>query len=171
MVSPHIVFSSLLLLRNIPADTLNCRWYFDVASTTTDETITLAFFNRGPDGVLGNVPSLSTVIVQLSGTFKNGTAYSIQAPALPDASAVLSVSENSVYGDWQSTGYQFAGTEGGTKWVVSIHDEAHDVFGSLTFESVSRPSCLFIYAQSDDRDMRLTKMFRPHRRTWLAAQI
>jgi hypothetical protein len=118
-------------------DFLPCRWYFDVASTTTDETITVALFNRGPDGVLGNGTSLSTVMVQLSGTMRNGTAYSIQVPAALNASAVLSVSDSSVYGDWQSTGYQFAGTEGGTKWIVSIHDEAHDVFGSLTFESVS----------------------------------
>ena len=122
---------------NILTDFSACRWYFDVASTATDETITVAFFNRGPDGVLGNGTSLSTVIVQLSGTMKNGTAYSIQAPASSNASAVLSVSDSSVYGDWQSTGYQFSGTEGGTKWVVSINDEAHDVFGSLTFESVS----------------------------------
>jgi hypothetical protein len=125
-----------------PLLTLNSRWYFDVASTSsTDETITVAFFVRGPDGVLGaNMTSLGTTIVQVSGTMKNGSAYSFQTNASADATAVINVSDNSIYGDWQETGYQFAGTEGGTKWVVSMHDPEHDMFGTITFESVSNDS-------------------------------
>jgi hypothetical protein len=75
--------------------------------------------------------------VQVTGTLRNGSTYNIQSDASPDAIAVINTSDDTIYGDWQTTGYRFSGTEGGTKYIVSISDPEHDIFGSITFESVS----------------------------------
>ncbi|ORY18248.1 hypothetical protein BCR34DRAFT_596470 [Clohesyomyces aquaticus] len=113
-------------------------WYFDVASTSsTNETITIVFFERGPTGFLGNVSAASPLSVQVTGTLKNGSTYGVQAQVSPNASAVINTSDDSIYGDWQMTGFGFSGTQGGTKYVVSINNAEHDIFGSITFESTA----------------------------------
>ncbi|XP_014551657.1 hypothetical protein COCVIDRAFT_112274 [Bipolaris victoriae FI3] len=113
-------------------------WYFDVASTSSaNETITVVFFERGPTGFLGNVTTENTLSVQVTGTMKNGTVYNIQSDASANASAVINTSNNSIYGDWETTGFRFAGTEGGTKYTISINDAKHEIFGSITFESTA----------------------------------
>ena len=151
-LKPLLRPSTRILARSL-VDAWTSRWYFDVASTSSaNETITVVFFERGPTGFLGNVTTENTLSVQVTGTMKNGTVYNIQSDASANASAVINTSDNSIYGDWETTGFRFAGTEGGTKYTISINDAEHEIFGSIIFESVRQADPLMRIFEDGSRD-------------------
>lgn len=116
------------------------RWYFDVVSASTDASVTVVFYNGGPDGFI-NTYKGGPLSVQLSGTFANGTIFEI--PAVPASSAIIDHGPHqNISVEYVDSGFSFAGTSVDepahrVEYIVTIDSPAIGVKGSIIMHSVS----------------------------------
>ncbi|KAK3937747.1 Hydroxyneurosporene dehydrogenase [Diplogelasinospora grovesii] len=112
-------------------------WYFDAVSSTTNESVTIVFFENGPEGFIQ--PGPAALWASVSGSFKNGSFFSYQVPAADKA--VITQTSDTISGDWSGSGYSFDGRTRGNKseYVVTINTPAVGVAGTLTLRSKAPP--------------------------------
>jgi hypothetical protein len=108
-------------------------------SSATNESVVVVFYESTTTGFIGGIDT-SPISVSLTGTFANGTAFSIVIPADLTASAVITADANETSGNWESTGFMFEGTTTSalTQYTVSIDNADYGVLGTVTLYSVSR---------------------------------
>lgn len=112
-------------------------WWFDAVSTgPTKESITVVFYNAGPESI--GVPDQGgPLFVEISGTFDNGTQFTITSTA-PEG-AVIKSGTQGIRGDWVGSGGFFIGSDlhrRSPEYTVSINNADLGVFGEITLQSV-----------------------------------
>lgn len=117
---------------------LRRRWYFDAVSTSTIESFAIAFFNFGETTLEVPYPS-GPLVVQISGTFINGTPF-FKSVAAPGGASLVS-NDRGIASHWHGDGgdYSFAGTSlnyPNSTYTVSMDDPDAEIFGSLKLQSV-----------------------------------
>jgi len=114
------------------------RWYFDAVSTTTIESFAIAFFDFGKTTL--EVPDLGgALVVEISGTFINGTSFLKSAAATRNASFVANGRGIASHWDGEAGEYSFSGSSldaPDVTYTVSMDDPDSGVFGSLKLQSV-----------------------------------
>jgi hypothetical protein len=115
------------------------RWYFDAVSTTTIESFSIAFFDFGRTS-LDDVPDLGgALVVQVSGTFINGTSFLKAMAATRNASVVANGRGIASHWDGEAGEFSFSGSSldaPDVTYTVSMDDPDSGVFGSLKLQSV-----------------------------------
>ncbi|POS69922.1 hypothetical protein DHEL01_v211683 [Diaporthe helianthi] len=116
-------------------------WYFDVVSSTTIQSLTIAFFNFGKTTL--DLPDLGGALtVQVSGTYIDGTTFSASMAATRNASVVAN--DRGIASHWDGEGgdYSFSGSSldaSSTRYTVSGDDPDSGGYGTVTMTSVSPP--------------------------------
>ncbi|KAF9893891.1 hypothetical protein FE257_010061 [Aspergillus nanangensis] len=114
-------------------------WWFDAFSSTNNESITMVFYNAGPDSI--GAPDLGgALFVDITGTFENGTEFAFHITA-PDGAVVESGTQG-IRGDWIGSGCSFMGSDlhqARPEYTVSIDNAALGVSGTLKLQSTSPP--------------------------------
>lgn len=136
-----IVCSSVCLLipSSLSRRLLPDWWYFDAVSASTNASVSIIFFNSGPQGFALQYTG-SPVSALVSGNFANGTSFSMGP--IPASSAMVQYNDNSISGQWADTGFSFAGNGlgPGGMYVVQINSPEIGVQGTFSLRSV----CTFI---------------------------
>lgn len=107
-------------------------WYFDVFSTSTNETLNIVFFNSGEFSQYAH-----PLAVQVSGTYANGTDFYYEA--LADAGVTLSNGPDGITGDWKGVG-SFHGSpldKPDVEYTITLDSADMDISGTIVFKSVS----------------------------------
>lgn len=119
------------------------RWYFDaVSSGSGNESISIVFHNYGSHA-LDFPPDTVPTVVQIGGTFANGTSFSKFLYA--EGGAKVSVSSAGVSGKWDGTGGSFYGTSldlSSPLYTVVFDDPEQGVSGILTMRAVRTSTTL-----------------------------
>lgn len=107
-------------------------WYFDVFSTSTNETLKIVFFNSGKFSQYAH-----TLAVQVSGTYTNGTVFYYEA--LADAGVTLSNGPDGITGDWTGIGsfHRPALDKPDVEYTITLDSAGMDISGTIVFKSVS----------------------------------
>lgn len=111
-------------------------WYFDAVSASSNASVTVVFYNGGPNGFL-NTYQGGPLDVTISGTFTNGTPFGLDESVA--SSAVVQYTSGAIAADWTGSGFSFAGSSlslGGL-WTVSINAPSIGLTGVITLRSVS----------------------------------
>lgn len=109
-----------------------------VSTTTHNETVTVVFYNAGPDGFPGGYLD-GPLSVEVSGTFANGTTFDLQASAR--SQAVISESSRGIKADWEGAGAKFRGSSllrHDVAFEIEIESPEIGVFGKINMKSVSQ---------------------------------
>lgn len=120
---------------------MGSRWYFDAVSASDNSSVVVVFYNGGPLGFINSIVYYEDgpLSVSISGSFANGTAYSL--PVSSTGGAVVDVEGGTITGNWTGSGFSFVGTreegEEVMSYVISIDSPEIGVYGTITFESVS----------------------------------
>lgn len=107
-------------------------WYFGAVSASTDASVIITFFNSA---ILG---SQNPLVVQVSGSFPNGTLFTGEALATSDA--VLRSSSKGIAGVWGGTGASFKGTnldKPHISYEITLDMPNIGIKGTVTLKSVS----------------------------------
>lgn len=136
----HVEHLDLRVVRNV----LPCicgllishhRWYFDAISQTTDASITVVFYNSGPDGFVNDYLS-GPFSVALNGAFENGTVFNIAVDSTGGLILDYESTDGSITGQWiGADNVSFTGTAL-TDYTIDIDAPGVGVTGSITFQSV-----------------------------------
>lgn len=114
------------------------RWYFDAVFTTTIESVDIAFFDFGKTTL--EVPDLGgSLVVQVSGTFTNGTNFFKSVAATRNASVVANGSGIASHWDVEGGDYSFTGSsldDPNITYTVSMDDPDSGILGTLELRSV-----------------------------------
>ncbi|KAK9234115.1 hypothetical protein V1525DRAFT_422544 [Lipomyces kononenkoae] len=117
-------------------------WYFDVVSTDARASVTIVFYDSGPEGFI-NPYERGPLSVSITGLFPNGSAYDFSAPA---TSAVVSRHAGGSFatsGVYKDSGFEWKGTtssdDGEVTYVVSIDAPSIGVNGTVSFKSIAPP--------------------------------
>ncbi|KAK2609485.1 hypothetical protein N8I77_002982 [Diaporthe amygdali] len=114
-------------------------WYFDAVSTGKNESVTLVFYNFGQTTLA--VPYLDgPLLVQVTGTYENGTAFSKAIAASGNAN--FESSDRGIASEWIGSGgsYSFTGSSLdmiNPSYTISIDDPESGISGSLKLQSIS----------------------------------
>ncbi|KAF4544069.1 uncharacterized protein LTHEOB_6735 [Lasiodiplodia theobromae] len=109
-------------------------WYFDVFSTSTNETLNIVFFNSGEFRQYAH-----PLAVQVSGTYANGTDFYYEA--LADAGVTLSNGPDGITGDWKGVG-SFHGSaldKPDVEYTITLDSADMDISGTIVFKSTAPP--------------------------------
>ncbi|KUI56178.1 hypothetical protein VP1G_03512 [Cytospora mali] len=82
-------------------------WYFDAVSASTNASVVVVFYNAGPDGFV-NTYEGGPLSVSITGTFPNGTQYSLETPA---TGAVITTGSDGISLDFEGSGFGFVGSD------------------------------------------------------------
>lgn len=110
-----------------------------MVSASTNASVVVVFYNAGPHGFV-NTYLGGPLSVSLTGTFLNGTQYSLEVPA---TSAVVETSSDGIWLEFKDAGFSFAGSrltesEVTSSYVVHIDSPEIGVTGTITLLSVGR---------------------------------
>jgi hypothetical protein len=114
-------------------------WYFDAFSKTTGAAINIVFYNSGEFAT-----NPHPLVVQVSGTFDNGTQFSAQAMA--SEGVVLKNDQHGISGDWKGSGASFNGTnlkKPNVQYEIAFDSPSIGLKGTFVLKSVSQ--YLFIF--------------------------
>ncbi|KUI73197.1 Hydroxyneurosporene dehydrogenase [Cytospora mali] len=111
-------------------------WYFDAVSASTNASVVVVFYNSGPDGFI-NTYEGGPLSVSITGTFPNGTQYSLETPA---TGAVITTGSNGISLDFEGSGFGFVGSDirgSEVTYVMTIDSPDIGVQGTVTWTSVA----------------------------------
>ncbi|KAH8669029.1 hypothetical protein BX600DRAFT_266435 [Xylariales sp. PMI_506] len=110
-------------------------WYFDAVSASTDQSLTLVFYDAGPLGFLEPF-DLGPLSVSLAGSFSDGLPFDIIAPALGGVS-IENTEDGGISADWVGSGFNFTGTSldsASPIYTISIDAPDFGVEGTIKFQ-------------------------------------
>lgn len=109
-----------------------------MASTSSvNESATVVFYEATVEGFPGSTPG-AFLSVSVSGSFQNGSEYSIVLPVSANSSAVIeSELDIGVSGVWGDSGASFEGKGLLTEYTISIDSPSGGVNGSIVLHAVS----------------------------------
>lgn len=111
-------------------------WYFDAVSASTNASVVVTFFNSGPEGFINEYVG-GPISVTLSGTFPNGSQYSIEVPA---AGAVIKTGRDGIALEYKNTGFSFVGSNlksSEVTYCMTIDSPEIGVRGTITWTSLA----------------------------------
>ncbi|KAL7916776.1 hypothetical protein GGI35DRAFT_466301 [Trichoderma velutinum] len=115
-------------------------WYFDAVSATTNESVTLIFYNTGPNGFPYGYVGDGPFSVGISGSFANGSLFAFTAPVTGDV--IIKTDESGISGEWSGSGFAFYGTSldgPSPTYVLKIDAPAIGCYGTVTLRSRAPP--------------------------------
>ncbi|KIV99549.1 uncharacterized protein PV09_08849 [Verruconis gallopava] len=110
-------------------------WYFDAVSSTTQESVTIVFFETL--GTTFPTSSDSYLSIQFAGTLEDGSYFIYAVPAKNTSVATVTTSGNGASGVWQDTGFSFEGSSTMTKYTVEVDNDEFGIYGTFVLNSVS----------------------------------
>ncbi|KAJ9150279.1 Hydroxyneurosporene dehydrogenase [Pleurostoma richardsiae] len=110
-------------------------WYFDAVSASTNASVTVVFYEAGPNGFINDYLG-GPLSVSISGSFANGTLFSLSASAT--GGAIIHVDDDGIDAEWKGSGFSILGTGLTTShatYVVTVDSPTIGVEGSFTLKS------------------------------------
>ncbi|KAJ7659595.1 hypothetical protein DFH06DRAFT_965437, partial [Mycena polygramma] len=110
-------------------------WYFDAVSTDprSHASVTVVFHTSAASAFPFLPPSDTTTVAQISGSFLNGTLFSVTMGA---KGATVTADENFSSGDWRGTGLGWTHSGDGT-YTVLVDAPHVGMQGRITFRSIA----------------------------------
>ncbi|KAL6689708.1 hypothetical protein J3F84DRAFT_353985 [Trichoderma pleuroticola] len=115
-------------------------WYFDAVSATTNASVTVVFYNTGPNGFPSSYVGDGPFSVGISGSFANGSLFFLTAPVTGDV--VIKIDERGTSGEWSGSGFAFYGTSldgANPTYVIKVDAPAIGCYGTVTLRSRAPP--------------------------------
>ncbi|KAL8334438.1 hypothetical protein RB598_008945 [Gaeumannomyces tritici] len=111
-------------------------WYFDAVGEDTASSVAVVFYNKGPLGFLGPTDLGSSVAVQVSGTFPNGTLFDTWFPAAGGA-VVVSAGQASSGAYLAPGNTTWAARSDASEYVIGLDNDVYK--GTISFRSIALP--------------------------------
>lgn len=120
------------------ANRVSLRWYFDAVSASTDSSVTVVFYNGGPQGFINRYIGGGPFSVDITGRLANGTLFEF---TVPSTGVVIDYGpDQGINFDMVDSGFSFTGSnveDPNVHYVVTIDSPSIGIKGTIELFSVS----------------------------------